>query len=416
MHFISSLSKTAAALVGFGILVFTSPHAHAVDSITAWNKTVCDFSAALTKPGLPPFLESRAYAMAHLAMFDALQAVSSPPYSTNPNQSADPDAAVAAAARAVLVSQLPSGAAVFNAAYTTAIDAIPDSPSRALGIEIGEAAAGVILSQRASDDPIAKLTAPYTPGTGPGAYQLTPPLNIVLGAGWASMPTFVLKSADQFRAPIPYSSLRSLEYTMDVNEIQVLGSATSAVRTAEQTALARFWYENSSYAWNRIAQTLSAAHGLSRAQNARLFAALNCALADAYIASFDSKYYYNFWRPITAIRAGSTDSNSLTVQDAAWSPLLTTPPIPDYPSGHSAAGAAAAVVLAAFVGDENTFQCTSTTWGVPRMFDRISDAATENAYSRMLVGIHFRRACTAGLEQGRAVGQYVLSRPNFLKE
>jgi hypothetical protein len=416
MHFISTFSKTAAVTVGFGILLFTGSRAQA-DSIVQWNKTICDFSAALPKPGLPPFLESRAYAMAHLAMFDALHSVSSPPYSTNPNRTADPDAAVAAAARAVLVSELPMGTATFNAAYATAIGAIPDSGARALGIEIGEAAAAVIIAQRASDDPFGRLTTPYTPGSGPGAYQPTPPLNIVLGAGWTKVPTFVLKSNDQFRAPIPYSSLRSLEYTMDVNEIQALGKGpTAAGRTPDQTAIAMFWYENSSFAWNRIAQTLSAAHGLSRAVNARLFAALNCALADAYLASFDSKYYYNFWRPITAIRAGSTDDNPLTVEDATWSPLLNTPPIPDYPSGHSAAGGAASVVIAAFVGDENTFVCTSTTWGATRTVNRVSDAATENAFSRMLVGIHFRRACTVGLEQGRAVGKYVLGRPDFLKE
>jgi hypothetical protein len=288
MHFTSSFSKTAAVMIGFGLLLFTSPRAQAADSIVQWNKTVCDFSAALPKPGLPPFLESRAYAMAHLAIFDALHAVSSPPHSTNPNQSANADAAVAAAARAVLVSELPSGAAIFNAAYATAIGAIPDSPARALGIEIGEAAAAVIIAQRSADDPFGRLNTPYTPGTGPGAYQPTPPLNIVLGAGWTQVPTFVLKSNDQFRAPIPYSSLRSLEYTMDVNEIQALGKATSVDRTADQTAIARFWYENSSYAWNRIAQTLSAARGLSRAENAKLFAALNLALADAYLASFDS--------------------------------------------------------------------------------------------------------------------------------
>jgi hypothetical protein len=308
------------------------------------------------------------------------------------------------------------GAAIFNAAYATAIGAIPDSPARALGIEIGEAAAAVIIAQRASDDPFGRLNTPYTPGSGPGAYQPTPPLFIVLGAGWTKVPTFVLKSNDQFRAPIPYSSLRSLEYTMDVNEIQALGKATSADRTADQTAIAKFWYENSSFGWNRIAQTLSAARGLSRAENARLFAALNCALADAYLASFDSKYLYNFWRPITAIRAGSTDDNPLTIEDATWAPLMNTPPIPDYPSGHSAAGGAASVVIAAFVGDENTFVHTSTTGIAPRTFQRLSDAATENAFSRMLVGIHFRRACTVGLEQGRAVGKYVLSRPDFLKE
>jgi len=409
-----TLSRIAATCLAFIASLVLQSRA-AADAVLHWNKTMCDFSAGLGANGLPPFLEVRVYAMAHLAMLDALRSVSNPPASSRSPQVANADAAIAAAAYGVLKTELPMGDAFFDAAYSAALAGIPLSGARSRGLAIGEAAANEILAKRANDDPFGRLLAPYTPGTGPGAYQPTPPINFVAGAGWATMPAFVLKSNDQFRPPPPYTSLRSFEYTMDVNEIQVLGKAGSTARTTEQTQVALFWYENSSFAWNRIAQTVSIARQLSLNENARLFAALNCGIVDAYIASMDSKFHYNFWRPITAIRAAGIDGNALTVPDVAWEPLNVTPPVPDYTSAHAAAGGAASVIIAAWVGDTSAFSSTSTTAPGTRMFERLSDAAVENAYSRMLVGIHFRRACTAGLEQGRSVGTYILKHAKFLK-
>jgi membrane-associated phospholipid phosphatase len=215
--------------------------------------------------------------------------------------------------------------------------------------------------------------------------------------------------------------LRSLEYAMDVNEIELLGKAAGSGRTTDQTAIAFYWYENSSFAWNRIARSLSGR--LSLLDHARLFAALNAAISDAYMTSLESKFYYNFWRPITAIREADTDGNPLTAADEAWEPAFVTPPVPDYPSAHAAAGGAAAEVIGAFVGRNRGFTHVSTTGpisGVPgaqtRSFSSLQHAAMENAYSRMLVGIHFRLACTAGTEQGREIGRYVLEQATFLKK
>ena len=203
--------------------------------------------------------------------------------------------------------------------------------------------------------------------------------------------------------------VRDLEYTFDFNEIKAFGSLNSTARTADQTNLAIFWYESSPNGWSRIARLLVAQQSHSLAEHARLFATLEVALADAYIASFDSKYFYNFWRPFTAIRRAGTDGNDLTVPDLEWEPLLLTPPVPDYPSAHAAAGGAASAVLISFFGgDEHTFTLASTFPVPPRTFNRISDAAKENAISRMLVGIHFRLACTGGYEQGLAVGQWAV--------
>ena len=191
------------------------------------------------------------------------------------------------------------------------------------------------------------------------------------------------------------------------------GSSHSVARTDDQTQIAIFWYESSGLGWNRIARMLDAQHPRDLYENARLFAALNAALADAYIASLDSKFAYNFWRPITAIRNAASDGNDLTTADPAWEPLLTTPPVPDYPSAHATAGGAASTVLIAFFGEENNFTFASTMSAAfpsvgPRTFHRISDAAKENATSRMLVGIHFRLACTVGYEQGLEVGNWVV--------
>ena len=158
-------------------------------------------------------------------------------------------------------------------------------------------------------------------------------------------------------------------------------------------------------------------------QHARLYAALNAAMSDAIATTLESKFYYNFWRPLTAIRAADTDGNPLTVKDPYWEPAFITPPVPDYPSGHAAAGAAAAEVLDALVGANLPFQHTSTTapgagpdTTLTRSYDSVLDAARENAFSRMLVGIHFRRACTVGLQQGRDVARYVLERAPFLED
>jgi hypothetical protein len=400
----------AALLLPLAIL----PALRATDSVERWNTVMCDFSAGLPDGGLPPFIEVRVYAMAHIAILDAVKTAYKPGNVLN----TDVDAAVAAAAHDVLVNQFPFAAGLFDAVYAAELGAIPDGPAKENGVAIGQAAAAAMIATRADEDPFGALLAPYTPGTNPGDYQPTPPIGFVAGAGWPAIRTFVVKSPSQFRAAPPYPSLASLEYAMDVNEIAVLGNAGPSARAEDQTAIAFFWYENSSFGWNRIARTLAA--GKSLLEHARLFAALNAAISDAYSTSLESKFHYNLWRPITAIRAADTDGNPLTVVDPAWEPLFITPPVPDYPSAHAAAGGAAAEVIVAFVGDDHEFSHTSTsTFLLPpeaatRTFLSVSEAAVENAYSRMLVGIHFRRACTVGLEQGRAIGRYVLDKAKFL--
>lgn len=377
------------------------------DAVIDWNIAMTAYSESQPPPGIPPYIESRAYAMAHIAMLNAIAgdgAAAAEPFSKI--------AAVAQAAHDVLVNQFPGGAAGFDALLASQLAAIADGPAKDRGVDLGATAAANKLAFRAHDGS-ATAEGPYTPGNKPGDYQFTPPFDGPPFNGYAAVPKwgrvrpFVLKSGDQFRAPAPYT-VRDLEYTFDFNEIKALGEQNSSGRTADQTDLALFWYESSPNGWNRISRVLVPQQSNTLREHARLFAALNASLADAYIASFDSKYTFNFWRPITAIERAGTDNNRLTIPDLAWQPLLLTPPVPDYPSAHAAAGGAASTVLIWFFGNVHTFTFSSTIPTPARTFYRISDAAKENAISRMLVGIHFRLACTAGYQQGLEVGDWVV--------
>ncbi len=390
------------------------------DVVTDWNVAMTDYVTPLPPGALPPFAETRIYALAHIAMSNAIgEASAARSHKWNHHGPASAEAAGAQAAHDVLVHEFPGGMAAFDALLATELGAIPDDPAKTAGIAIGADAAADMLAARA-DDGSATANGPYTPGTEPGDYRPTPPFDgppfngYVDAPKWGSVTPFVLKRGSQFRAPPPYK-VTDLQYAFDVNEVKVLGSSGSAARSADQTNIAIFWYESSGLGWNRIARVIEAQHPHDLPAHARIFATLNAALADAYIASFDSKFTYNFWRPITAIRLADSDGNPLTDADPAWEPLLITPPVPDYPSAHAAVGAAAATVLIEFFGDENTFTVTSSfsvpfPFVGPRTFHKISDAAKENAYSRMLVGIHFRLACENGYAQGVDLGTYIVNR------
>jgi hypothetical protein len=225
--------------------------------------------------------------------------------------------------------------------------------------------------------------------------------------------------SSQFRPQPPaFFDLTRRKYAGEYNEVKMIGEVNSTTRTAEQSEIARFWYEGSGLGWNRIARNVSAQQGLGLWENARLFALVNFAMADGFIAGFEAKYFYNFWRPVTAIRVGDTDGNDQTIGDPAWTSFLITPNIPDYPSTHSVLGAAAAEVLARFFDEDDCDFSFDTTSGNPfpgitRSFTSFSQAAQENADSRVYAGIHFRTACTDGLEQGRRVGRFAYKR--FLK-
>jgi hypothetical protein len=373
--------------------------------------------------------------MTHIAIHDALNAIDrrSRPYAFN-TAVAGPvsvDAAVAAAARDVLVTEiaaipapfppvcLDAGIASVNADYAAALAALPPDDARTNGIALGQAAAAAIIARRTNDgSETPLLDFAYPQGSEPGEYRFTPGFNFVFAPGWADVTPFVLRRSSQFRARPSYN-LRSAKYTQDFNEVKMLGGdgvTTPTIRTPEQTEMGLFWLESSPLSWNRIARTVAESQGLNEWENARLFALLNMALADGYIGSWESKYHHRFWRPVTAIHEANTDGNPNTAADPSWTPLQLTYPIPDHDSAHSVEGGAAAEVLAGFFGrDDIPFEACSLTLpagsrcsdAVPvwRSYSSFSQAADENAISRVYVGIHFRHASEEGVTHGRRIGR-----------
>jgi hypothetical protein len=407
------------------------------DAVTRWNANAgVAATAACLAPLNNPLHESRIYAMMHVAIHDAVNAIDrrSRPYvlDAQADAGASPDAAVAAAARNVLVpliAQLPlelhpqacidAGVASVEAAYRGALADIPNGRAKAKGIAVGLAAAVAILDLRTGDGavgPFLNFACPQD--TNPGEYQCTPGTPFIAFEGWEDVTPFVLKNSSQFRPGPPYAVNRK-KYTADFDEVKALGGddvTTPSARTADQTEIALFWWESSPLKWNRIARTVSADQRLTLWENARLFGLLNLALVDGYIAMVDAKNHFNYWRPVTAIQTADTDGNPRTSGDPTWTPLRPTPPNQDYPSGHAIEGGAGAEVLKQFFGtDEISFKDCSATLpagstcsdATPtlRSYDSFSQAAAENAYSRIFIGFHFRKSVEAGTAYGRKIGR-----------
>jgi hypothetical protein len=378
-------------------------------------------------------VQTRTLAMVHAAIHDALNTVDPRyeryAYSGPFLPEGSPEAAIAAALHDVLAGVIPNfGSAAQQADallaadndYSDSLALVPDGAAKADGITAGHAAAAAILAQRAGDG-ATLANIPYFPPTGPGFWLPTPnptPSNPPGGIsflpanlpGWGNVTPFALNNATQFRPDGP-PPLDSVEYAADYNEVKSIGAEFSASRTEEQSEIARFWYEGSQVGWNRIARTVATDRGLDLWQQARLLGLVNFAIADGFIAGWDIRFYYHFWRPVTAIRAGDTDGNPDTVPDPGWNTYLNTPPIPDYASTHSTLGAAAAEVLARFFGDDNVaFDMTSGApfAGITRHFSSFSQAARENADSRVYAGIHFRTACRDGLKLGGKIGKFIV--------
>jgi PAP2 superfamily len=384
--------------------------AHCADVITDWSAIAYQTLHAASGYA-DPMAASRVLAMMHLAMHDAAN-TAAPRYATYtraPAAQRGADAAVAAAVAAhdVLAALFPKQRPTLAAALATSLADAPqgDEASRA----VGQAAAQRVLARRADDGSAASL--PYQSGSRPGQYRFTPGFDFIAAPHWRAVQPFALSSPSQFRvAPPP--ALGSAEYAVAYDEVRTLGGQNKDTRrSAEQTRVAAFWYEFSDIGWNRVARAVASTQRQDLWQSARTFALLNTAMADAYIAGWDSKFHYDLWRPVTAIRAGADDGNDRTTPDAGFTPYLPTPPVQDHPSTHSALGAAAATVLAqAFGRDDIRFAFASSS-ALPghavREFGSFSAAAAENADSRIYAGLHFRFATVEGLKLGRNIGRLV---------
>jgi hypothetical protein len=392
---ISKITKLAIVVLLLAASVFAS-----ADEVVRWNRIAND---AAVGAQADPMTESRIFTILHVAIHDAVNAIDRryEPYRAQKLSApgASIDAAIAAAAHATLIQLMPAAKSAFDAAYEEALQKIADGEAKKRGLEIGRQAAAAILAARKNDG--SDRTIALAPGTKPGEYRPTPPdFTPAFFAHWGNVSPFVMKSSAQFR-PVPPPAVNSAQALADLKEVKSIGAEKSATRTAEQSEIARYWYENSTQGWNRIAREVSIAQQLDVVENARLFALVNLAMADGFIGGFEAKYHYNYWRPASAIRATS---------DSSWMNYLWTPPVPDYPSTHTVLGAAAAAVLERFFGtDFVNFSMTSGAPypGITRKFWSFSEAARENGASRVLAGIHFSTAVNAGYLQGSEIGTWV---------
>ena len=387
------------------------------DEVTDWNQILLD--AALVPPATSPLVITRNAAIVHAAVFDAVNGIERRynPVHVDPAapRGASRRAAAVQAAYVTLVKLYPSQKSMFDAKLAASLEAIASGPaaensvSIARGTEWGQTVADAIWTWRSTDG-FTPPPPPFLGGLAVGQWRPTPPA-FASGAGpqFAYMTPWVIQSPSQFRPGGP-PALSSDRYTTDFNETKTIGRDSSLFRTADQTTAGLFWNSiSATHLWNHVAVTLSDERHTTLSANARLFALLNVAMADAAIACWEAKYHYEFWRPVTAIPLAATDGNSGTDADASWTPLLATPAHPEYPSGHSTVSSAATAVLADYFGEETRFGVVSDTMvGVVRSFSSFSAALNEVGDARIFAGIHFRSACDDGRATGAGVANYVI--------
>jgi hypothetical protein len=399
------------------------------NAVLHWNAIA---NQLMVDPG--PILDARAFAIFSAAIHDAVNGVERryAAYTVELSaRGASLDAAVAAAAREVLMTFSPSQREKIETAYVAALAAIPDGPARDKGVSVGVRAARGNIERRAADGIVVgpwppqsgPITQPiYVPTGQPGNYAFTPPFDAPpLGpaALFPGLGRFAPVAVDGTRHRLPGpDALASEAYAADVNRVRSIGGRKSSIRTPDQGATAFFWFEDFPI-WNQIAHRVLTQKGVDPWVAARTLALMHFAIADAGIACFEAKYRFAFWRPITAIRRADEDGNAATEADRQWRPLLWTspevfpptfftPPIPDYPSAAAVVSAAAAAVLTSTFGDGQEFEATSTTLpGVTRRFDSFAQAAEENGMSRVYGGIHFLKAVGDGARLGRGIGREV---------
>lgn len=381
------------------------------DAVMEWNQQAVTLTL-LPASALQSIQQTRVMAIFHLAVHDAVNGITGQ-YETylSPGPApanASPEAAAIAAAYHALknlpVNQSPSLDADF-AASLAAHGLSEFDP----GVEYGRAAAAAVLAARAGDH-AAQAQFPYTaPGAGTNGVWVpvsTAPSAQALLPGWGSVTPFVLRSSSQFRPEAP-PALTSEQYVQDYNEIKLIGASNSPVRTSEQTQIAQFWRGSPTAIWNPILRQVVATRDIDLSDKARAFALFYLAAADAGIACWEAKYFYNFWRPQAAIRGGETDGNDLTAGDATWLPsILPTPPHPEYPSGHTTNSGAMAAVLELLFGQDPGEPLVVTLSGITRRWETFDEAVQEVTDARVYSGFHFRTSDEVGARMGRQIAHF----------
>ena len=417
---IRAVERLAAALaVGLGVaaaLAATTSATGPAAQASSPGRAVADWSliaqnaivgVARKFPG-----EAAVYmGIVHAAIYDVVVAIEGGyrPYAITPTvpPNTSVDAAVAAAVHRVLVGRFPDQLFNLDTTYLAYLEGIPDGEAKTHGIAVGEEVGLGMLLLRANDG--LDRTVPYVqPTPGPGVYEPTAPATPV-GARLPHVTPLALQSASQFRPNGP-PALTSGEYARDFNEVNAFGRVDSAVRSAEQTAVARFWTDHDIPQWNRNLLRLADATGLTAIETARMLAMAHVAGGDAMIGCFDAKYHYLSWRPIHAIRRADTDGNTQTEPDPAWQPLLPTPNHPEYPSAHACHTTSIDEALESFFGRSHVpFSLDSLVTGDTRAYDRFKDVVEEVNNARVWAGFHFRYADEDGSKLGRKIARFVVT-------
>ena len=378
-----------ARLLGAAVFVVLAADVRA-DVITDWNLKAGHILME-SKMGTPPAV--RVMALVQTAAYEAAARV-------DPRKSSL-DAAVAAAHRATLGKLVASQQAAVDQAYQAALQAIPDGPLRATGIEIGERAAAEVLAARGHDG--AETAETYRPHAAPGSYV---PTGVPAAVQWPQRKPWLLVSAAQFR-PAPPPTLGSALWVRNYDEVKSFGGKLSHRRSAEQSEVARFWDFSQPSIYHGVVRSVALQPGRDPVRNAWLFATVAQAMDDAMIAVFDAKYHYNFWRPITAIRNGDADGHDATERDATWASFIDTPAHPEYPSAHSILAAAVGTVLQAEVGSGAMPLLTTTSpsaKGASRQWSSVDAFVREVAEARVSGGMHYRFSTEIGAAMGRQIG------------
>ena len=377
------------------------------DAVLDWNET--GVASVLAARQSPPE-GARVMAMMHVAMFNAVNAIerryTTYGFEAGAPAGASPNAAAAAAARSVLVGLFPDQRQAVDKAYAASLARLSGERGIEAGVALGERAGNDCLAMRGKDG--VGMANVYRPITAPGVYV---PTALTASHDWREVKPWVMKSPSQFR-PEPPPALTSATWTRDYNEIKEIGARNSAKRTPEQTEVARFWTAVGVVTWNPIVRSLATSRPRSLVENARLFALVNMAASDAFVAVFDGKYAFNFWRPVTAIRNGDIDGNDATAPDAAWLPFVDTPMHPEYPCAHCISAAAVGAVLEAEFGSGRvpaTSMTSPTAPGAMRRFERIADYVKEVDNARIWGGIHYRNSTEVGERMGREIGRLVVA-------
>lgn len=416
-----------------GVVVLCMAGAVQADVVTDWNS---DWQLAVKATGGGPGPVARAGAMLHAAIYDAVNSIDRTHeaylFQASPNPTASKEAAVNAAALRVLTHLYPSRESVFTTNFNLRQGTIANGADKAAGVAIGFAAADAIIAARTNDG--SNNTDPYVGSSGPGQWVPTEmgPAGNAWGPFWHQVTPFVINSNDQFRPPPP-PALTGGAYEAAFRDVKQKGALVNSTRTVEETQIAAFWANDADGTWkppgqlNHLTHVVSQNQNLSLEENARLFALINLAMADAGIVAWDAKFATDtdLWRPVTGIQQGESDGNPDTVPDPDWQPFALevfgfTPPFPAYTSGHATFAAAHAAVMEEFFGTDNiSFTIESGDPGFDlimgpngpftRTFDSFSQAALENGRSRIFLGVHWQFDADFGYSSGTDLGQFIFA-------